>query len=356
MGAMRWIGSVLLLAAASGCPAPSATICDNGDICPSASSCIPNAGCRVESDAGGGDDDGGEGTCSDNDLGCATPDGFVAMSTPAGSRPHAFSGSSGTEVYAVGPDSTVLHYNGSTWEAQTPSQSLGSLQDVASFGAELFAASDAANNVWHRQGGLWSAYGAAAPVYSVWGASSTNVRASGRQGSVYHYTGTWSVQAPPVAMQYDMRTIRGTGPDTFCAVGGRRIYCDSGTTNDFIAPSAQYVALSLGTTRGFVVGYDGATKYVWSFPATVGQPVPTMLKQFDNTVNAVWAASDTDVYVGDAIGGIYHFDGASWTKIETPSPVSVTGLYGVPLAEGYVIFASANDSAIWRFLPTGSHP
>ncbi|HEY4181899.1 MAG TPA: hypothetical protein VGM90_33880 [Kofleriaceae bacterium] len=351
---MRWIASVLLLAAASGCPAPAATICDNGDICPADRACGSDGACsRLAPDGGNGDDGA---TCTNDDLGCETPEGFVAMSTPAGSQPRAFSGTSGTEVYAVGPNSTVLHYTGSAWESQPPLQTLGTLQDVVNFGDELFAPSDAANNVWHRQGGTWTAYSATSQVYSVWGATSTNVRASGRQAGIYHYTGSWSVQAAPMSLQYDMRTIRGAGADTYCAVGGRRIYCDFGTSNDYIAGTAQYVTFSLGGSLGFVVGYDGASKYVWTFPAGTQQPTPTILKQFDDTVNAVWAASDTDVYVGDAVGGIYHYDGTNWTKIGTPSPSPVTGLYGVRLAQGYVIFASSNDSAIWRYLPTGSHP
>jgi hypothetical protein len=75
--------------------------------------------------------------------------------------------------------------------------------------------------------------------------------------------------------------------------------------------------------------WDGAA---WSTVDFGGAITPTDLQ-------AVWATSDDDLWLGDSLGSrVYHFDGTAWSTTVAET-VDVADLWGVPGAAGGPVFA-----------------
>ena len=102
-------------------------------------------------------------------------------------------GSSGSAVFAVGRDGTILHYDGDVWSSMISGTS-GDLYAVwGSSGSDIYAVGED-GVILHSNGTSWSAMtsGTSARLYGVWGSSSTDVYAVGLYGTILNYTGsTW---------------------------------------------------------------------------------------------------------------------------------------------------------------------
>src|SRR6266566_1700240 len=90
-------------------------------------------------------------------------------------------GASGSDVFAVGDDGNIWHYDGTRWT----SQQSGTTQDL----------------------------------YAVWGSGGKDVFAVGAGGTIVHYDGTsWTVQPSPTSA--DLAGVWGSGGTDVFAVGG----------------------------------------------------------------------------------------------------------------------------------------
>jgi hypothetical protein len=99
--------------------------------------------------------------------------------------------------------------------------------------------------------------------------------------------------------------------------------------------------LWVGTTGLFVYHYDGAAWEVMNLD-------PSVWSESDGSAK-VWASGPDDVYVyGYGVQGFAHFDGVSWSKIDTaftPSEITGTGPDGVVAIDG----GESTDPGVWRF-------
>ncbi len=97
-------------------------------------------------------------------------------------------GSSASNVYAVGVDGTILHYNGSSWSAMS-SGTAEDLNDVWGSGpGNIFAVGNSGIIVRYN-GQAWSnmSSGTTEDLNAIWGSSSSNVLAFGRNGTIIRY-------------------------------------------------------------------------------------------------------------------------------------------------------------------------
>jgi len=153
-------------------------------------------------------------------------------------------GSSGSDVFAVGSNGTILHYNGSTWSSMTSGTTNALLGVWGSSGTDVFAVggySDSSyhGTILHYNGSTWSAMpnGAAYYLYGVWGSSADNIFVVGgyayldtseppmpyypvyTNGIFLHYNGSsWS--SMPSGTAYPLYSIWGSSADDIFAVGG----------------------------------------------------------------------------------------------------------------------------------------
>ena len=91
-------------------------------------------------------------------------------------------GSSPSDIFAVGEDGTILHYDGTRWWPQTSSTSK--------------------------------------TLYAVGGTSATDVYAVGARGTIVHYDGSrWQTATPYMGPEYDLRAVWAASPADVFVVG-----------------------------------------------------------------------------------------------------------------------------------------
>ena len=212
-------------------------------------------------------------------------------------------GSSGSNVFAVGGDGTILHYNGSSWSAMSSGTSANYLGDVwGSSGSNVFAVGYW-GTIQHYHGGSWSGMssGTTNGLSGVWGSSGSNVFAVGSSGAILHYNGSsWSAMSSGTT-SYLHRLWGSSGSDVFAVGGG-----------------------------GTILHYNGST---WS----------AMNSGTTNSLLGVWGSSGSNVFaVGDS-GTILHYDGSNWSAMSSGTTDSLSGVWG---SSGSNVFAVGDNGTI----------
>jgi len=228
-------------------------------------------------------------------------------------------GISGSDVFAVGRYGTILHYDGSTWTEMT-SGTPHLLWDVwGSSASDVFAVGEAAT-ILHYNGSTWTEMisGTNEWLYAVWGSSGGDVFAAGHYHTIVHYDGSsWTEML--------------TGHSSVGLVGA--LWGSSGS--DVFAG---------GGMPGAIIHYDGSS---WS-EMTIG---------VDTYTNGLWGSSGSDVFlVGPGgfepetrFGRIVHYDGSSWTEMAIGTvdpPDELNAVWGSP---GSAVFAVGNNGTILHY-------
>lgn len=190
-------------------------------------------------------------------------------------------GTSDSDIFAVGGDGAIIHYNGTAWHTMesTRENVYGSeLRGVWGSSSTDVYAVGSHGAILHYNGSAWSlVYGGDESFYffDVWGSSDSDVFAVGQAGTILHFDGNaWSIMDSGVSI-WQLTGIWGSSASDVFVVG------ESGT----------------------ILHYDGNT---WT-PMDGG---------IGNTyLWAVWGTSATDVYVGGSSSTILHYDGSSWNPM-----------------------------------------
>jgi len=231
-------------------------------------------------------------------------------------------GTSSTDVFAVGENGTVLHYNGAIWDSMD-SGVLVALNDV-------------------------------------WGSSSTDVFSVGQNGVICHYDGTgWSEMSS--GTNRHLRGVWGTASDNVYAVGySGTILNYDGTSWDNVTSntnthltgiwgSCSTDVFAVGATgiNGKIMHYDGA---IWSESPTTGHP----------DFLGIWGAASDNVFVVGGDGTILRYDGALWNLMTTPVTSALNGVWGVSPtdifavgAAGRVLHYDGNVGNLWSLEESG---
>jgi hypothetical protein len=98
-------------------------------------------------------------------------------------------GSSGSDVFAVGDNGTILHYDGSTWSPMASGTTNNLFGVWGSSETNVFAVGSN-GTILHYNGSTWSSMksGTTNRLEGVWGSSGTDVFAVGEYGSILHYS------------------------------------------------------------------------------------------------------------------------------------------------------------------------
>jgi len=273
------------------------------------------------------------------------------------------SGSSATDVFAtqVGDEpncpgfcgrGTILHFDGMAWSKQFTDT--GSVLDIWSASAgDAFAlgAGLAPGALLHFDGAGWSPMAMPAlnpelywSLWALWGSSGRDVFAVGDQqyseGSdvdrpfILHFDGTaWSEMQVPSIETLRLGDVWGSSPSDVYAVGTVH-YADD--------PS----------DRGLILRYDGSQ---WT----------SVLDERHLKLGAVWGSSARDVYAvgytqvpsGDydldntfsGPGAIRHFDGSSWSAVQSPTSAPLHAIWGSSASDIYVLAAVGGPGHLWHF-------
>jgi hypothetical protein len=240
-------------------------------------------------------------------------------------------GTGPTDVFAVGAAAdgagVILHYDGNSWSEQLrrpypfgPATFNGVWANTPTdaYAVGILVEQDATGSVYHYDGSAWTPMvlprlGADELMFGVWGLSGTEIYAFGvNQFGFGEYT--------PLIFRYD-----GTAWQTFPVPGGDMYITDMwGTsTSDLYAVGGRFES-----PTQLVMHYDGSS---WSVVQEI---------KAESGAHAVWSSSATDVFVGQTIPSLLHFDGATWSPMTAPPQSPVYGLWGTAAND---VFAVTDD-------------
>lgn len=164
------------------------------------------------------------------------------------------------EVYAVGERSTVLWFNGSSWQA-LPGSGLGSewLRGVTAPAAKQWWAVANSGRVLRWDGTVFDV--AKQPLRAIWSASADELWVVGDKGSIFHYSpgGAGVFEAVASPSRENLSAIWGSGPDDVWAAG------DNGALLHYDGSAWQEVAS--GTSQALLGLWGTAGSDVWAVGA-----------------------------------------------------------------------------------------
>ena len=247
-------------------------------------------------------------------------------------------GSSSNDVFAVGNDGTILHYDGASWSPMNSGTTFGlagvwgsSLNDVFAVGM--------GGTILHYDGTSWSPMnsGTINDLHYVWGASSTDVFVVGRIGTILHYDGTsWSPMNSGTT--FLLEGIWGaSSTDVFATGISDTILHYDGTS---------WSPMNSGTTFGlrdiwgasstdvFVVG-DGST--ILHYDGVSWSP---MNVETDDQFLGIWGTSSNDIFTVGFNGTILHYDGASWFPMNSGLTSLLRGIWGASSTDVFAVGSS----------------
>lgn len=283
-------------------------------------------------------------------------------------------GSSAADVYSVGSNGAILHYDGSTWKlADTVPASLtavwsSSPEDVYVAGGGSWASQNAfhydgnswatltnvsgpftgiwgsssadvylltpltsfyynglriVNNVFHFDGSNWSLTSTRTtrPARAIWGSSSSSIYVAGDGGSIIHFNGVeWSPEVPETWGLY-LRSICGSSDSDVYVVGygtsampGTVLHSDGNVWSTvYESPDSLYGVWASIDGDVFAVGANGIILH-----GNAQQVWSLMAAPTTELLFSVWGSSNRDVFAVGSRGTILHYNGTSWSPMAVP--------------------------------------
>jgi hypothetical protein len=191
------------------------------------------------------------------------------------------SGTSASDVWAVGAMGTILHFNGASWASQSSGTTRSLVSVHARSATDIWVSG--ASVVLKGNGTTWtslSVFGATATATfsSIWALSATDAFLGDDTGALYRSSGS-SFTKNTFAGGYAITGLFGTSPSTMFAVAGDK----SSNANKLLS-------------------FNGAS---WSVQSSRTTTPGALLRLRGISATDVWA-------VGEG-GAMAHFDGTSWT-------------------------------------------
>jgi hypothetical protein len=214
-------------------------------------------------------------------------------------------GTSSTDVFVVGSYGTILHYDGNQWTTMNSGISTINLEGIWGTSSTDVFAVGRNGTILHYDGNQWTAMnsGISSPLLSVWGSSSNDVFAGG-DGGILHYDGQqWTSMAGVTSVVIN---IEGTSSMDVFAINN----IDS------------------------ILHYNGQ------------QWIPIQLGGSMSAMTDLWVSSSTDVFVVGTKGKILHYDGSNWTTMNSGTFVDLTSIWGTSSTN---IFAVGWDGTILHY-------
>jgi hypothetical protein len=278
------------------------------------------------------------------------------------------------DIFVVGGDGVVLHYNGDGWAPMNSGTSFTLLavwglaaDDVYAVGFNPLSSSNPALQrgiILHYDGESWTEvqHGQTDTFFrDVWASAPDDVfvvggrEGFGTPGVILHYNGeTWTQQLLVNDSQphNQLRGVWGFGPDDVYAVGSGQAPLEG-------SPGMPALAFHYdGDVWLRMPAMSGVFNTVWGpQPGDVyASGGPTGLAHFNGQM---WSAFDTDLFSQgttfpiwgfgpqDIFFGLFHYDGESFELTREPESLlfEVDGLWGPP--DGSVIFGAA-PNGVWK--------
>ncbi len=207
-----------------------------------------------------------------------------------------------SDVWAVGLNNTIVHYNGTAWSRPITGLAFASYTSVfGTSGTDVWAVGGQGSTA-HWNGSKWlrTVLNTAVNFTGVWGSAPGNFYATANGGIGYHFNGSsWSQINFPLTITGNLHAVWGSDASHVWMVGD----------------------------GGQIFFFNG------SFWAKVASPTTEPLL-------AVWGTSATNVFAAGGIGTILHFNGSSWSAQPSATGHTLSGLGGTGPSDVWVVGAS----------------
>lgn len=214
-------------------------------------------------------------------------------------------GFSSNDVYAVGSDGIIVHYNGSAWTKMTSNTTRNLLAIWGSSAINVLAVGDD-GTIYQYNGTNWLNRGTDTPynLNAIWGASESDIFIVGESGVILRCEGT-SCTSMSAITTFALYGVWGTSASDVYAVGG----------------------------SGTILHYDGSD---WS----------VMESGTTENIYAISGISSDDIFAAGSSGTILHYDGASWKSIAVATKKD---FYAVAHISSKYAFAAGVEGKIFRY-------
>jgi photosystem II stability/assembly factor-like uncharacterized protein len=265
---------------------------------------------------------------------------------------------SSTEVFMVGDQGVLLHYDGVTLTKMPPPIEINYNGVWARSANDVYAVGTR-GNVHHYNGNDWTRINTRPDVelFDIWGAPADTLYIAGDLGTMLRYDGTdFTEMDSDAPATIALRGVYGTAGNDIFAVGdlGNIVHFDgtdwssqnstvSNTLTAVWGSSADdYYATG---TFGTMLHYDGAWSRIVSVPT-------------NEFLTNAWGTGDDDVYLVGSRGIVLHYNGANWSFLDTPASESAIfyGIAGEMVSGGekFIVGSSGNifytDNDQWTTL------
>ena len=262
-----------------------------------------------------------------------------------------------TEAYTVGDNGLIKIFNGNNW-SNSNSGTSEKLQDVWAYSStEVFAVGEN-GKILRYNGSVWSDLSAAANTGSIdieaaWG-NATNFYALGKNGNLYVYNrsgDSWStITTCASAISDDANALWGDNSgNIYIAIDGGAVYKYDGSTCVQVATSSEDLNGIFGSnTKGeiYAVGDNGVVVYYngtsW-VTATEGS----------EDINAVWVSSTGNAYYaidrGYTSACTFTIGGGSGTTCTTITTASTEDLDGISGSSKTDVLGVGKNGEVWSY-------
>lgn len=277
---------------------------------------------------------------------------------PQGCTLNAILGFSASDIFAVGDNGAIVHFDGSDWTSMVSSsgrdyrlQSLWGQRNDDLFAVGWFG------QIRHYDGVRWTDMesGTYRDLSSVWGAASDGVFAVGSEGTILHFDGTTWKAMNSGTTSY-LGGIWGASGDDVYAVGadGLILHYDGHVWTPMATPTTQtlYAVWGASPTDIFAVGNEGSIlRLVDGFWKTMDSG--TLGSLFE-----VWGWSSTSVYALETFNNrIHHFDGSEWNPAYEDIS-EIHAIWGLAENDFYTVGGTGrllhSDGDTWTPLSSGN--
>ncbi len=225
----------------------------------------------------------------------------------------AVTGFASNNVWAVGTGGAILHWTGSNW-TPSPSNTQAAVTSIWGSGA---------NDIWvtantqllHYTGATWSAqHTGTYELKTVWGSSATDVWAAG-VGATFRFNGSgWNIVTGMVGAD----KLWGSGPNDVWALSSRPRHWDGQGWTEVVPEVPNFSFVFQGV-------HGSSADNVWAVGRAIGTAPPPVLRwdgtawravaATTNSLYGIWGATPNDAWAVGQGGVVVHWDGAVWTDV-----------------------------------------
>jgi hypothetical protein len=245
-------------------------------------------------------------------------------------------GTSSTDVFAVGSYGTILHYDGNQWTAMNSGSTINLEGIWGTSSTDVFAVGWN-GTILHYDGNQWTAMnsGTSSLLSSVWASSSHDVFAGGDNG-IFHYDGQ---QWTAMGVSPNVISIWGTSStEVFVLSHSGRIFRYNGHQWRLITRQFDCYCIDLwsnsSTNDVFAVGWDGM---IFHYD---GSRWRSMDSGTLSTLTSIWGTSSTDIFAVGWDGTILHYDGIQWSTLNTMPNLHFNHIWGTSSTDIFVVGAN----------------